>query len=95
MSKCLHTCVHCKRLHMLHIKTLYRCCTFLGRWGLPIPYRTPMLGVAGEMIQVDKIENPTKEDIAKLLTVLEERIKETFDTHKAAYDWENVELVIK
>jgi hypothetical protein len=54
-----------------------------------------MLGVAGEMIHVDKIENPTKEDIEKLLCLLEERIKETFDTHKAAYGWENVELIIK
>jgi diacylglycerol O-acyltransferase 2, plant len=70
-------------------------CVFAGRWGLPIPYRTPMMGVAGNMIIVNKIENPTKEDIEKLLCILEERIKETFDNHKAAYGWENVELIIK
>ena len=54
-----------------------------------------MLGVAGKMIEVPKIDNPTEEDVEKLLKVLEDRIKDTFDTHKAAYGWENVELVIK
>ena len=47
------------------------------------------------MIHVDKIENPTKADIENLLAILEERIKETFDMHKEAYGWGNVELVVK
>jgi hypothetical protein len=54
-----------------------------------------MMGVAGELIKVDKIEDPTPEDIAKLLQVVEDRIKELFDAHKAAYGWENVVLTVK
>lgn len=67
----------------------------VGRWGLPIPHRTPMLGVAGEPIKVTKIDEPTPEDIAKLLHIVEERIKTLFDAHKAAYGWENVTLTVK
>ena len=70
-------------------------CFFWGRWGLPIPHRVPILGVLGEPIPVERVENPSKEDVQKLLNLLEERIKELFDMHKAAYGWEKVQLIVK
>jgi len=27
-------------------------CVFWGRWGLPIPYRVPILGVLGEFVAI-------------------------------------------
>jgi hypothetical protein len=54
-----------------------------------------MFGVVGEVITVDKIENPTESDIASLLLLLEDRMKDTFDKHKAAFGWGHVELVVK
>ena len=66
----------------------------VGRYGLPIPFRTPMMGVAGDIIKVEKKENPTPEDIATLLQIVEDRIVEVFDNHKAAYGWENVKLAV-
>jgi len=70
-------------------------CFFSGRFGLPIPKRIPLLGVLGSPIIVPKIENPTNEQVAALLNKLEEEIKSLFDTHKEAYGWSDVELVIK
>ena len=54
-----------------------------------------MFGVVGETITVTKIENPSDSDIASLLKLLEDRIKDTFDKHKAAFGWDHVELVVK
>jgi len=70
-------------------------CFFYGRWGLPIPRRVPMLGVLGSPIIVEKTEHPTAEQIQDLLLQLEEAIQELFETHKAAYGWQHVRLVIK
>eukprot|EP01035_Chromulina_nebulosa_P019352 gene19352-25217_t len=82
---------------MLKLSRLFRVSIvfFWGRWYLPIPYRTPILGVLGEPIHVVKNENPTQQDVNELLSILEVKIKELFDKHKAAYGWENVELIIK
>lgn len=68
---------------------------FSGRFLLPIPYRVPLLSVFGDPIKVTKIDNPTPEDINKLLDTLVCKIQELFDLHKGSYGWENVKLVIK
>lgn len=68
---------------------------FTGRWGLPVPYRTPLLGVCGDPIAVPHIPNPSPEQVQELLNVLQVKIKELFDTHKASFGWKHVELTIK
>jgi hypothetical protein len=54
-----------------------------------------MLGVMGDIISVKKIENPTSADISALLTVLENRMTDTFNKHKSSFGWGDVELNIK
>eukprot|EP01038_Epipyxis_sp_PR26KG_P006045 gene6045-8322_t len=68
---------------------------FYGRWGLPIPFRTTVFGVCGDPIYVQQKDNPTNEEITQLLEILQTKIKELFDLHKASYGWEHVELIIK
>ena len=68
---------------------------FTGRFGLPSPYRVPLLGVLGSPIEVPLTPNPSKEQISALLSKLESEVQKLFDTHKAAYGWEHVRLVIK
>jgi hypothetical protein len=70
-------------------------CFFSGRFGLPIPNRVPLLGVLGSPIIVPKTGNPTQEQVAALLAKLESEIKALFDTHKGAYGWTDVNLIIK
>lgn len=68
---------------------------FYGRYFLPIPYRKPLLSVFGERIHVEKIENPSQEDIDKLLVKLQDGITTVFDKYKTSFGWKNVKLVIK
>ena len=68
---------------------------FSGRWGLPIPYRIPLLAVFDSPIIVKKKIKPTPKEIQNLLTELENRITLLFDIHKASFGWGHVKLVIK
>jgi 1-acyl-sn-glycerol-3-phosphate acyltransferase len=70
-------------------------CFFYGRGFLPVPYRIPVLAVFDAPIRVERVENPSREQVQALLDELIERIRVLFDTHKACYGWEDVELVIK
>ena len=68
---------------------------FSGRWGLPIPYRIPLLAVFDAPIIVKKNPNPTREEVQNLLTELEDRVTKLFDLHKGSFGWDHVKLVIK
>ena len=68
---------------------------FFGRWGLPIPFRTPVYGVCGAPIVVPRTEAPSNEQVDQLLEELITRTRQLFELHKASYGWEHVELVIK
>ena len=68
---------------------------FSGRWGLPIPYRIPLLAVFDAPIKVKLTPHPTPEEVQALLSLLKDRIRGLFDQHKASYGWEHVRLVIK
>lgn len=70
-------------------------CFFTGRFGLPIPFRVPLLGVLGAAIHVPKVANPSPEMVQSLLDKLCDEVQALFEEHKAAYGWENVRLVIK
>ena len=68
---------------------------FTGRFGLPIPFRVPLLGVLGSPIIVPLTPNPTNEQVAALLAKLEGEVMSLFEAHKESYGWKNVQLVIK
>lgn len=43
---------------------------FWGRFGLPVPYRIPIIGCMGPPIEVEKQDNPSKEYLQKLMDEL-------------------------
>lgn len=70
---------------------------FFGRWGLPIPYRVPILGVLGKPIPTFDImcEEPTNEQIAAIQKLLIDEMEEIFEKYKALYGWDDKRLIIK
>lgn len=67
---------------------------FWGRFLLPIPYRTTIVGLMGKSIDVPKKENPTDEEVEVIHNLLMDKMVELFDKYKAQYGWENKKLVI-
>lgn len=68
---------------------------FWGRFGLPIPYRVPIVGAMAKPIAVPKKEDPTPEEIERVHQQLMDAMVELFDQHKEAYGWGHKKLVIQ
>lgn len=68
-----------------------------GRWGLPIPYRVPIFGVAGKSISTKHMqcEEPTPEQIKEIQDQLLEAMQDVFERNKKFYGWEDKKLIIK
>lgn len=67
---------------------------FWGRFGLPIPYRVPILGVMGVPIPVQQKDDPSQEEIDAVHELLLQRMVELFDEHKHSYGWGDKQLII-
>lgn len=68
---------------------------FWGRFGLPIPYRVPIVGVMSKPISVPQKDNPSDEEVEHYLNILMEEMVKLFDKHKANYGWANKQLIIR
>lgn len=68
-----------------------------GRFGLPIPYRVPVLGVMGSAIPTAHIQcaEPTNEQIDEIQAKLLAEMEAMFDRNKALYGWADKKLIIK
>jgi len=68
-----------------------------GRFGLPIPYRVPILGVMGMPIPTKQMqcEEPTKEQIDEIQGLLLEEMQNLFERYKNLYGWQDTDLIIK
>lgn len=68
-----------------------------GRFGLPIPYRVPIVAVLGKPIPTHhlKAEEPTSEHIAIVQQQLIDDMLEIFDKYKGLYGWDDKRLVIR
>jgi 1-acyl-sn-glycerol-3-phosphate acyltransferase len=68
-----------------------------GRFGLPIPRRTPILGVMGKGIPTHhmKCEEPTKEQIHEIQMKLIDEMDGIFERYKGMYGWDDKKLIIK
>lgn len=68
-----------------------------GRFGLPIPFRKPVMGVSGKGIHTKhlKCEDPTLEQVQEIQGLLLEEMQRIFDKHKHLYRWEEKKLIIK
>jgi len=58
---------------------------FYGRWFLPIPYQHPITMVIGKPIDVEKVDNPTREQINALHTRFTNALIELFNKHKKGF----------
>ena len=68
---------------------------FWGRFWLPIPYRTPILGVMGRPIEVERKANPTEEEVDQVHAELVKRMIELFDKYKSSYGWGHKKLIVE
>jgi 1-acyl-sn-glycerol-3-phosphate acyltransferase len=68
-----------------------------GRFGLPIPRRVPILGVMGKPIPTHHImcEDPTKEQVEIIQTLLLDEMQDIFERYKGLYGWDEKHLIIK
>jgi diacylglycerol O-acyltransferase 2, plant len=68
-----------------------------GRFGLPIPRRSPLLGVLGKSIPTHHIqcEEPTDKQVEEIQELLIKNMHETFNKYKHLYGWEEKHLIIK
>lgn len=68
---------------------------FWGRYGLPIPFRTPLVTVLGRPIQCPKVINPTPELINEYHELYLKELRRIYDKFKNVYGWQNKPLVYK
>lgn len=58
-----------------------------GRWGLPIPYRVPLLYAVGEPLRLLHVENPTPAQIEAAHAEFCRALSDLFDRYKFYYGW--------
>lgn len=68
---------------------------FHGRFGLPIPYKHPMVAVVGKPLKVERTANPSRELVQRYHAQLMDAVKELFDSHKHCVGWQDKELIIE
>jgi hypothetical protein len=68
---------------------------FWGRFGLPIPRRSPITAVMGDPIVVPHVPQPSDAQIDEWHAVFVARERELFEKHKAAYGWGDKQLIVK
>lgn len=65
---------------------------FYGRQGLPVPYRHPIRMVTGEIVKVEQKDNPSEEEVQKVMDQVVESFTRLYAEKKPA--WETRPLVI-
>jgi len=58
-----------------------------GRWGLPIPYRIPLLYAVGKPLHLLHVENPTPHQIEAAHSEFCRALSDLFDRYKFYYGW--------
>lgn len=68
-----------------------------GRFGLAIPYRKPVVSIAGKGVPTKHLqcEEPTMEQVEQVQGQLLAEMERIFDTYKHYYGWEHKKLIIK
>lgn len=56
-----------------------------GRWGLPIPYRVPLLYAVGKPLRVLHKADPTKEEVDAAHAAFCRALQDLFDAYKHYY----------
>jgi 1-acyl-sn-glycerol-3-phosphate acyltransferase len=66
-----------------------------GRFGLPVPFRVPIVVIVSEPIPVPKKANPTEEEVEEMLGNVIKTLEDMFEKHKHSYGWGYKKLVVK
>ncbi|CAM6113549.1 unnamed protein product [Calypogeia fissa] len=68
---------------------------FWGMYGSPVPYPHPMYFVVGKPIEVEKISDPSKEQVIALQEKFIKAMGELFERHKSRAGYSNYTLHVK
>ena len=68
---------------------------FWGRWGTPVPFRSPILTVMGRPILCPKVEKPSTELINEYHELYLRETRRIYDTYKNTYEWQSRPLIFK
>jgi 2-acylglycerol O-acyltransferase 2 len=68
---------------------------FWGRFGLPIPFRVPLLTVIGRPIPCPKVDAPSPELVNEYHDVYLRETKRIYDKYRNCYGWDDRPLVFK
>lgn len=60
---------------------------FWGRWGLPVPFKVPLLFAMGEPIRVAKVPCPTDAEVDRLHGAFCAALQRLFEKYKDFYGW--------
>lgn len=67
-----------------------------GRFGLPIMFRHPIVGVTAKPIALPKVEGePTQEQIDKYHAIFCDELQALFEKYKVLYGWPDKKLIIR
>ena len=62
------------------------------RWGLPVPFKVPLLFAVGDAISVQQCNNPTNEQVAAVHAQFCKALVALFDKYKHTYGWSHKTL---
>lgn len=60
---------------------------YWGRFGLPIPHRVNITMIVGNMVLVEKVDEPSEDQIQVLHDKILDGFRDAFDSHKASLGW--------
>jgi len=69
--------------------------TFWGRWGLPLPRRSPLVTVIGRPIYCPQVVDPSVELINEYHTTYLKEMRRIYDRYKNVYQWQDKKLVFQ
>ena len=68
---------------------------FWGRFGLPIPYRTPLLTAIGKPMVCPKVENPSPELVNEYHEKYLQATRDLYEKYRNTMGWSNRPLIFK
>lgn len=68
---------------------------FWGRWGLPVPFRAPLLTVIGTPLPFPKVADPSPELVNEYHDLYLRETRRIYEKYRNAYGWQDKALIFK